>query len=426
MSLLIKNALIVNADSSGKKPCDMLLEKGIISKIAPEIKADNIKIIDAKGKIVTPGLIDIHVHFREPGREDKETIESGSRSAAKGGFTTVMCMPNTRPVIDNSMIVEAILKEAKRVGLVNVIPIGAITKGQKDEELVDIFELKKAGCLALSDDGKSVVNSQLMRLALEYSKMVGILLIEHCEDPLLSACGVMNEGANSTALGLKGDPGISESVIVSRDIELARYLDARIHFAHMSLRRSVELIRFAKKQGIKVTAEACPHHFTLTDDAVKSFDTNTKVNPPLRTKDDVDAIKEGIKDGTIDCIVTDHAPHTFEDKEVSFDAAPFGLIGLETSVGLTMSELVDKKIITLEQMVDKMSTAQARIVGLKNKGIIKEGFDADITIIDPEKTWEVKREDIVSKSKNTPFIGRKLKGQVFCTIFGGRVSYKAE
>ncbi len=424
MSLLIKNAMIVNADKMHKEPQDILIDKGSIVKIGKNISSDAAKTIDAKGKLVFPGLIDMHIHLREPGREDKETIETGSKAAAKGGFTTVLCMPNTTPVIDNAMIVEAILKEAKRVGLVNVIPVGAITRGQNGEELTDMFELKQAGCLALSDDGKTVANNRLMRLAMEYSKMTGLFLIEHCQDPALWNKGVMNEGDVSTMLGLKGDPGISETIVVGRDIELALYLKARIHMAHMSLKRSVELIRFAKSQGIAVTAEACPHHFTLTDEAVKTFDTNTKVNPPLRTKEDVEAIKEGLKDGTIDCIVTDHAPHTAEEKEKDYDHAPYGMIGLETAVGLTITELVEKKVLSWTQMADRMSAAPARIVGLASKGIIKEGADADITIIDPEKVWEVRKEDIVSKSKNSPFIGRKLKGAVAATIYGGRVTYQ--
>ena len=364
------------------------------------------------------------MHLREPGREDKETIETGSRAAAKGGFTTIMCMPNTSPVIDNPHIVEFIIRESKRVGLVNVIPVGAITKGQKGEELTEMLELKQAGCLALSDDGKAVLNSRLMYLALQYSKMVGVLLIEHCQDNALTSGGVMNEGAVSTTLGLKGDPAVAETVIVARDIELARYLDARIHLAHMSLKRSVELIRFAKSLGIKVTAEACPHHFTLTEEAVQGFDTSTKVNPPLRTQEDVEAIQQGLKDGTIDCIVTDHAPHTQEDKEVEFDHAPFGMIGFETAVGLIITELVSKKILTLPQMAEKMSTAPARIVGLTNKGEIKEGKDADLTIIDPDQEWVFKKDEIVSKSKNSPFIGRKFKGSVAWTICGGKIVYK--
>ncbi len=422
MSLLIKNAVIVNADQIYQRPQDILVEEGMIAKIAPSLSVGT-TVIDVKGKLVMPGLIDMHVHLREPGREDKETIETGSRAAAKGGFTTVLCMPNTTPVIDNAMIVEAILKEARRIGLTNVIPVGAITKGQNGEQLTDMFELRQAGCLALSDDGKTVANSRLMRLAMEYAKMVGLLLIEHCQEPVLWGRGVMNEGDNSTLLGLKGDPGISETVIVARDIELANYLNSRIHMAHMSLKRSVELIRFAKSQGIQVTAEACPHHFTLTDEAVKTFDTNAKVNPPLRTQTDVEAIKQALKDGTIDCIVTDHAPHTQEEKELDFDHAPYGMIGLETAVGLTITELVIPGILSWAQMVEKMSTAPARIVGLANKGVIREGADADMTIIDPEKVWKVRKEDFFSKSKNSPFIGRTLKGAVVTTIYNGRVVY---
>ena len=428
MGLLIKNAIIVNADKIWDKPQDILCEEGKITQIAAKISvADRHphEIIDAAGKKVLPGLIDIHTHLRQPGREDKETIETGSRAAVKGGFTSIMCMPNTNPVIDNAMVVEFIIREASRVGLCNVYPIGAITKGQQDGELTDMEELKTAGCLAFSDDGKSVLNSRLFRLAMEYAKMLDVLLIEHCQDPLLSAGGVMNEGVVSTRLGLKGDPGIAETVVVARDIEIALYLNARVHLAHMSLARSCELIRFAKSQGIKVTAEACPQHFVLTDEACRSFDTSTKVNPPLRSKEDVEAIKKAIADGTIDCIVTDHAPHTKEDKEVGFDGAPFGLIGLETSLGLTITELVKPGTINLSQMVDRMSFAPARIVGLANKGMIKPGFDADITIIDPDKEWTVTQEGFVSKSKNSPFIGRNLKGRVEYTICGGKVVYRA-
>lgn len=423
MSVLIKNATIVNANETIKGK-DILLEKGKITKIAASISADGAKVIDAKNKLVMPGLIDIHVHFREPGREDKENVETGSRSAAKGGFTTIMCMPNTEPAIDNAMVVKGIIEKAQQVGLTNVIPIGAITKGRKGLELADMFELKEAGCLALSDDGHVVENSQVMRRAVEYAKMVDILLIQHCQDPMLMAGGVMNEGFVSTVLGLKGDPVISESVIVGRDIEIAFYTGGRVHFAHMSAKRSIDLIRIAKSQGINVTCEACPHHFTLTDEEVRSFDTNTKMNPPLRTKEDVEAIKEGFKDGTIDCIVTDHAPHTHEDKEVDYDQAPFGIIGLETSVGLTIKELVEPGILNWNQMVDKMSTSPAKVVGLKTKGVIKEGFDADITIIDPNLKWEFKAETIASKSKNTPFIGWKFKGGVDTTICNGKVTYQ--
>ena len=425
MGLLIKNAIIVNADKIWDTRQDILCEEGKITQIASGIASGKHEIIDAAGKKVLPGLIDIHTHLRQPGHERKETIETGSRAAVKGGFTSIMCMPNTNPVIDNAMVVEFIIREANRVGLCHVYPIGAITKGQADAELTDMAELKVAGCLAFSDDGKSVLNSRLFRLAMEYAKMLDVLIIEHCQDPLLSAGGVMNEGVVSTRIGLKGDPGIAETVTVARDIEIALYLDARVHLAHMSLKRSCELIRFAKSQGIKVTAETCPHYFVLTDEACGSFDTSTKVNPPLRSKEDVEAIKEAIADGTIDCIVTDHAGHTKEDKEVGFDGAPFGLIGLETSLGLTITELVGPGIINLPKMVDRMSTTPARIVGLANKGLIKQGFDADITIIDPDKEWIVTQEGFVSKSKNSPFIGRKLKGRVEYTICGGKVVYRA-
>jgi len=425
MGLLIKNAIIVNADKIADKPQDILCVDGKITQIAAKIPEAGHEIVDATGKKVLPGLIDIHVHLRQPGREDKETIETGSRAAVKGGFTSVMCMPNTTPVIDNAMVVEFIIREAKRVGLCNVYPIGAITKGQTDEELSDMSELKAAGCLAFSDDGKSVLNSRLFRLAMEYAKMLDVLIIEHCQDPLLTAGGVMNEGEVSTRSGLKGDPGIAETVTVARDIEIAHYLNARVHLAHMSLKRSCELIRAAKSQGIKVTAEACPHHFSLTDEACSSFDTSTKVNPPLRAKEDVEAIKKAIADGTIDCIVTDHAPHTKEDKEVGFDGAPFGLIGLETSLALTITELLKVGIINLPKMVELMSSAPARIVGLTQKGAIKTGYDADITIIDTDKEWTVTREGFVSKSKNSPFIGRKLFGVVEHTICNGKSVYQS-
>ncbi|MCK5214034.1 MAG: dihydroorotase [Candidatus Omnitrophica bacterium] len=424
MSLLIKNAKIINAQKAEDNLKDILIEKGQIARVGASIKAGSAKIIDAEGKWVMPGFVDLHVHLREPGREDKETIESGSRAAAKGGFTSIVCMPNTKPVIDNAMVVEGVIKEARRVGLVNVYPAGAITRGQKSQEMVDMYELKKAGCIALTDDGRAVDNSQIIKMAMQYAKMVDILLMEHCQDYLLTGGGVMNEGYNSTFLGLKPDPGVSETVIVARDIELAAYLGARIHLMHISLERSVELIRKAKEDGIKVTAEATPHHFTLTDDAVKSFDPNTKVNPPLRSEKDVEAVKRGIKEGIIDCIVTDHAPHNFEDKEVGFAEAPFGIIGLETALGLVITELVDKEVISAPQMVDRMAASPANIARLANKGLIEEGKDADVVIIDPEIEWEVKAEEFVSKSRNSPFIGKKLKGCVEVTICGGRISYQ--
>lgn len=422
MLLLIKKAVIINSKGVRKEPQDILIEKGVITKIG-KISEPEAKVIEANGKYVLPGFIDLHCHLREPGFEHKETIETGSRSAAKGGFTTIVCMPNTNPVLDNAKVIEGVLKEAKRVGLVHVLPAGAVTKGQKGEELSDMMELKEAGCIALSDDGKAVQNSQLMRCALEYSKMAGLIIMEHCEDATI-ARGMMNEGFYSTLLGLKGIPEIAETIIVARDIELAKFLKTRIHFSHISTKRSIDLIRQAKAEGVAVTAEACPHHFSLTEEALKDFDTNMKVNPPLRTKEDVEAVKLALKDGTLDCISTDHAPHALDEKELEFDAAPMGMIGFETALGLAGRELIEKKYITWSTLVEKMSANPAKILGLDNKGEIAEGKDADLVMIDPDKEWFFRKEEIVSKAKNSPFIDEKLKGRVELTICGGKVTYE--
>ncbi|MBF0595468.1 MAG: dihydroorotase [Candidatus Omnitrophica bacterium] len=423
MALLIKNARIVNAAGEDKETKDILIDGGKIVQIAPQIDREGATVVDAKGKKVLPGFIDLHVHLREPGREDKETIESGSRSAVKGGFTSIFCMPNTTPAIDTAQTVQYILDQARKVGLVNVYPVGAITKNRAGVEITEMMDLKRAGCLGVSDDGRGLMNSGLMRRALEYAKMAGLLVMQHCEDDNLSAKGMMNEGALSTLLGLKGDPFIAETVIIARDIEIARYLGTRVHFMHISSARSVDLIRRARAEGVKVTCEATPHHFTLTEEVVKSFDTSTKVNPPLRTRADVDAIKAGLKDGTIDCIATDHAPHTHEDKEVEYDGAPPGLIGLETAFALALKELVAGGVLTLPQLVDKMSASPARVMGLENKGDIAVGKDADLAIVDLGCEWKVTKEDTVSKSKNSPFMGWALKGRVTTTVCGGKLVY---
>ena len=421
--LLIKNALIVNAGGEETLKKDILIDGGKIVRVGAGLEASSASIIDAFGKRVVPGLIDLHVHLREPGREDKETIATGSRSAVKGGFTSIFCMPNTTPAIDTAQTVQYILDQARRVGLVNVYPVGAITKNREGKEITEMMDLRRAGCLGVSDDGRGLMNAGLMRRALEYARMAGLLVMQHCEDEHLSSKGVMNEGALSTLLGLKGDPIISETVFIARDIEIARYLGARVHFMHISAGRSVDLIRRAKAEGVQVTCEATPHHFTLTEDCVKSFDTSTKVNPPLRGRNDVEAIKAGFKDGTIDCIATDHAPHTHEDKEVEYDAAPPGLIGLETAFALAVKELVNTGVLTMPQLIDKMSAGPARVMGLLNKGDISEGKDAYIAIIDPNLEWTVTKEDIVSKSRNSPFMGWAFKGRVVSTICGGKIVY---
>jgi len=421
MSLLIKGGKLINPATGVADCLDILVKGDKIVEIGQDLVVDkDTEIIDAKDKIVVPGLIDMHVHLREPGFEDKEDIASGTRSAAQGGFTSVACMPNTNPVIDNQTVVEFIKAKADREGVVNVYPIGSITKGLAGKEITEVAYLYKSGIVALSDDGKPVMNSEVMRRALEYSKMFGLPIICHCEDQDLAADGVMNESYMSTVLGLKGIPSAAESVMVARDIILAEMVGAPIHIAHVSTKESVELIRRAKEKGIKVTAEAAPHHFTLTEEAVTSFDTSTKVNPPLRGQADLEAIKEGLKDGTIDVIATDHAPHTKEQKAVEYNYAPFGMVGLETALPLVLTQLVKPGVLSLEDAIAKLTANPAKILGLTDKGSLEPGKDADITIIDLEKEFIVDKEKLVSKGKNTPFHGRYLKGKAIRTIVAGK------
>lgn len=418
MRLQIKNVRVV--DPGGKKDSveDLFAEGG---RIVSKLSAPADKIINGTGKIAVPGLIDVHSHLREPGQEGKETIFTGTRSAAKGGITTVFCMPNTKPVIDNAPTVEFILLKAQKEGAVNVFPIGCATKGSKGEELSEIGVLKKAGIVAVSDDGLPVSNSQIMRRTLEYTKMFKLPVISHSEDKELSRNGVMNEGKNSMILGLRGIPRQAEEVMVSRDIMLAELTGGYLHIAHVSTEGSVELVRQAKKKGINVTAETCPHYFTLTDDIVKVYDANTKMNPPLREKRDVEAVKAGLADGTIDCIATDHAPHTQEEKSREFDLTPFGIIGFETMLSLVLNELVDTKVLSLNDAVAKMTVNPAKIFNLEARGTLKEGNIADITVIDTDYEYEFTKESIISKSKNSPFIGRKFKGGAFVTIVAGEI-----
>jgi dihydroorotase len=419
----IKEVRIQNTPSpSDNPPCPPLAKggKGGFERSGQEggNESDS-RIIDAKGLYVIPGLVDMHVHFREPGFEYKETIKTGTMAAVKGGFTTVCCMPNTYPINDNASVTEFIIRKAAQEGYCTVLPIGAITKGQKGKELAEIGTMINEGCIAFSDDGHPVMNSLIMRRALEYSKTFDVPVISHCEDLTLSEGGVMNEGLMSVTLGLGGIPAEAEQIMVFRDILLAELTGGRLHIAHVSTKGSVNLIRDAKKRGVNVTAETCPHYFSITEDAVKGFDSNAKVNPPLRTERDIKAIKEGLRDCTIDVIATDHAPHHRDEKLREFDMAPFGISGLETALSLSL-RLVEEGILTMNQLVEKMVLNPSRILRL-NKGTFKVGANADIAIVDINKEYRVESERFVSKGKNTPFEGWVLKGMCFLTICKGKV-----
>jgi len=402
---------------------DVLIEKGKIAAVGPNLSSPvDARTIRANGKLVMPGLVDLHVHFREPGFEYKETIQSGSAAAVAGGFTTVCCMPNTNPVNDNQAVTEFILERARLAGLANVLPIGAITKGSEGKELAEIGDLRRSGCVAISDDGKPVMNSLVMRRAMEYALAFDLTVVDHCEDLHLAECGCMNEGLVSTELGLPGIPAAAEDVMVARNLSLSELTGARLHLAHISTAGSVRMVREAKGRGIHVTAEACPHHFLLTEELVRGYNTHAKMNPPLRTWTDVQAIKEGLRDGTIDVIATDHAPHATQEKQQDFTEAPFGIVGLETALPLTLG-LVEEGILSLEQAVQKLTSAPAAAFGLK-KGTLAVGADADVVIADQQEQWEVDPSKFRSKSRNTPFAGWKVKGRVNTTIVDGRVVFE--
>ncbi len=427
MSILIKGGRIIDPSQGIDEKGNILIENGKIKsfpKTAKKFEKDSkVKVIDAKGKVVSPGLVDIHVHLREPGFEHKETISSGCKSAAAGGFTSIVCMPNTNPVNDNASVTEYILLKARTEGIVNVYPIGAITKGEMGETLAQIGEMYEAGCVGVSDDGMPVMDSKVMRHAMEYVQAFDIPVISHAEDKNLSGTGVMNEGEVSTQLGLVGIPCASEDVMVSRDIMVAELTGARLHICHVSTAGSVRLIKAAKKRGVKVTAEVTPHHFILTDEAVNEYDTNAKMNPPLRGKKDRKAVIEGLKDGTLDAIATDHAPHSEDEKKVEFDLAPFGIVGLETALPLSL-KLVEDGVLTLSQMISKLTDSPSKILNL-GKGTLEIGCAADVVIFDPEKEITIERNKFHSKSKNSPFHGWSLKGLVEHTIVDGKVVYSA-
>jgi len=420
MKLLIKNGHIVDAKSRIDGVFDLLAVDGKIAEISKGIDDDGCEVINAKGKYVLPGLVDAHCHLRDPGYEYMEDLESGTRSAAAGGFTSIACMPNTNPIADNEAVIKYIINKARQEGYVNVFPIGAITKGQKGEELAEIGEMKFAGAVAISDDGKPVKSSSLMKKALQYASMFDITVISHCEDLDLAEDGVMNEGYMSTIMGLKGIPTAAEEVMVARELILAEYTGVPLHIAHVSTALSVNLIRNAKRRGVNVTCETCPHYFSLTEEACAGYNTNAKVNPPLRSASDVLAIIEGIADDTIDIIATDHAPHHADEKNIEFSLAANGLIGFETAVPLAVTYLIKPGIITMAKLVEKMSLNPSRILCI-NKGSLDIGSSADITIIDVKEEVTIDVDKFQSKSKNSPYGGSKLFGTVWGTIVDGRI-----
>ncbi len=428
MNLLIRNGRLIDPAHRRDEITDLLIQDGKVARIGKAAKSDaaasDRRVIDASGKWVVPGLVDIHTHLREPGFEYKETIRSGTESAAAGGFTSICCMPNTNPVNDNQSVTRLILQRARQEGLVNVFPIGAITKGSRGDELAEIGELVEAGCVAISDDGRPVMNSTVMRRAMEYALAFDIPVIDHCEDENLVDGGMMNEGEVSLELGLRGIPAAAEEVMVSRNLILAEMTGCRIHLPHVSTAGSVRLIRGAKARGVRVTAETGPHYFSLTEEAVRGYNTDAKMNPPLRTHRDREAIREGLSDGALDIIATDHAPHTEDEKNREFDLAPFGIVGLETALPLTLA-LVGEGVLPLDQAIAKLTIAPARAVRL-SKGQLGIGDDADVALIDPEAEWVVDVRKLKSKSKNSPFAGWRMKGQVVMTIVQGRIVHTLE
>jgi len=425
--LIVKGGRVIDPATGVDGMFDVLIEDGRIGKVGKDLPVAGAEIYEVpRGGIVSPGLIDIHVHLREPGQEHKETVATGTASAAAGGFTAVACMPNTDPVNDHAGITQFILSKAAAAGLVRVYPIGAVSLGSKGEQLAELGEQKSAGCVAFTDDGRPVATALLMRRALEYAGMLGAPVIDHCEDPSLKGDGVAHEGFHASALGLRGIPGVAESLMVERDVSLAELTGAHVHIAHMSARESIRAVRAGKERGVRVTCEVAPHHFTLTDEALQGpikYDTNLKMNPPLRSAADRDAMLEGIVDGTVDVIATDHAPHHADEKMVEFDRAPFGIVGLETAVPLVFDRLVHTGRITLKRMIELLSTNAARVLNLPG-GTLTEGALGDLTVLMPDAKVVVRASELKSKSKNTPFDGWELRGGVAATIVAGSVVYR--
>lgn len=423
MKITLKDAILINPEQKLNQKADILITDGVITKIGEISSAESkdSQIFEFKDKYISPGFFDMHVHFREPGREDEETIETGCDSAAEGGFTGAACMPNTNPPIDGAETT-ALIKQKSALHLVDVYPIAAATKERRGESISPMYELVEAGAVGFSDDGAAIKNAKILATVLEYSSVFGLPIIEHCEDESFAG-GAANESVISTMLGLSGIPTIAEDLIVMRDIIVAEYVGGIIHIAHISSKKSVEMVRQAKKRGAKITAEATPHHFTLTDECIKLFDANYKMNPPLRSKEDVESIIEGLKDGTIDCIATDHAPHSIEEKEMEFIYAPNGIIGLETAVGLVFNELYHKKVLTLEQIIEKLSINPRKILRIPTPKI-EIGEKANLTIFDPNLVWTVDSSKFKSKSKNTPFDKKLLTGKAIAVINNNKMLYQ--
>lgn len=421
MNLLIQGAHILDPQNKRNETTDLLIQSGKIAQIGKSLEISNGRTLKAKGLYVFPGLIDLHTHFREPGFEAKEDIRSGSEAALKGGYVASVSMPNTNPVCDNQGVIDLIIRKAQEVPY-HIFPTGTISKGREGKELTEMADLKKVGIIGVTDDGDWVADSLLMRRAMEYASMLDLLVMSHCEDKRLSANGVMNESLSSTRLGLLGISSVSEDVAVGRDIELARLTGAHLHICHVSTARSVALIRRAKEEGLKVTAEVTPHHLTLTDESIEGYNTNMKMNPPLRTREDVEAVRQGLKEGVIDCISTDHAPHTQEEKMSEFDMAPFGVIGLETALAVVLTELYHGEGWPLETLVRALSSRPAEILGLgPSFGRIEAGEEANLTLVDVDGEWLVAPEELRSKSRNSCFMKRKVKGKVVATVCAGKL-----